>query len=153
MAFFTSSSTSVRLGHENARSPSVYRLVSQTSRFVKLLKNGWVRGMEKAASPKIMQAAFASVNFGLKEKARAEEKAFDFSRSPTGKVTEILRARVSAMTDSILDFVPLSTARQCVWANIACTRACISSGATSSLCVATHQRCPKGSSSWPDLSP
>src|SRR5262249_42305645 len=27
-------------------------------------------------------------------------------------------------------------------ANRACTRFCISSGATSSLCVATHQRCP-----------
>src|SRR5262249_36285927 len=50
------------------------------------------------------QAAFASVNFGLNEKPRAEKKAFDFSRSRTARLTKILRARVSAMSDSILDF-------------------------------------------------
>src|SRR5215471_16519486 len=37
--------------------------------------------------------------------------------------------------------------------NIASTRFCISSGETSSLCVATHQRCPNSASSWPERSP
>ena len=37
--------------------------------------------------------------------------------------------------------------------HIAARRFRISSGVTSSLCVATHQRCPKGSWSWPERSP
>ena len=35
-------------------------------------------------------------------------------------------------------------------ANIPRRRLCTSSDAMSSVCVATHQRCPKGSSSWPE---
>src|SRR5437879_7193768 len=96
-AFFTISSTSARLSHESAKSPSVCLVVSQSSCLVNVLKKGSPRSMTKASSLMIMQAALSSVNFGLNSKPSFVKKFIDFFRSRTARLTKSFRERFSAM--------------------------------------------------------
>src|SRR5438093_11121092 len=110
MAFFTTSSTSARLPHDSASSPSVDFDVSQISRGVNFLKNGSVSSITNASSLTIMHAALSSVNFGLNVKPSAEKNSFDALRLRTARLTNILRDRVSAMTRSLLSIIVCSSA-------------------------------------------
>src|SRR3989454_12037660 len=91
MAFLTISSTSALLLQESAKRPSVYLVVSHSSRLVKLLKNGSGRSIAYASSLMIMQAAFSPVNLGLNSKPSFEKNSIDAFTSRTGRVTKSLR--------------------------------------------------------------
>src|SRR5690606_33138241 len=96
-AVFTSSSTSARLAHETANSPSVCDAVSQTVFLVNVSKNDLSRSITYASSLTIMQAAFSSVNFTSYPKPSLEKNSIERFRSRTGRLTNSLRARKVAM--------------------------------------------------------
>src|SRR2546430_16416583 len=88
MAFLTISSTSALLLQESAKRPSVYLVVSHSSRLVNVLKNGSGRSIAYASSLMIMQAAFSSVNLGLNSKPSFEKNSIDAFTSRTGRLTQ-----------------------------------------------------------------
>src|ERR1043165_961986 len=97
MARRTISSTSARLPHDSANMPSVTRLVSAGSCFVKVRKNGSVSSMKYASSLMTMHAAFSSVNCLLNVKPRLEKNSIDFVRSRTAMLTNSLRLMITLL--------------------------------------------------------
>src|SRR5262245_51402579 len=84
-----------------AKSPSVCVRVSQSCRFVNVLKNGSTSSITNASSPTIMQVAFSSVNLGSNVKPSLVKKSTDRLRSRTARFTNILRG-VEAGTAHLL---------------------------------------------------
>src|SRR5438132_7237360 len=105
MAFLTISSTSTLLPQESANRPSVYLLVSHSSRLMNVLKNGSVRSIAQASSLMIMQAALSSVNRGLNSKPSFEKNSIDTFRSRTGRLTKSFRELRAAFFDAMGPFV------------------------------------------------
>src|SRR5919201_1016103 len=96
-AVFTSWSTSDRLLHESANSPSDCDCVLQISLRVNVLKKGSVSSITNASSLTTMQAAFSSVNCGLNAKPSLRKKSIERFRSRTARLTNSLRERLSGM--------------------------------------------------------
>src|SRR5207248_7484775 len=96
-AVLTNWSTSARLLHESAKSPSDCACVLQISFLVNVLKKGSVSSITNASSLTIMQAAFSSVNCGLNPNPSSRKNSIDRFRSRTARLTNSLRERLSAM--------------------------------------------------------